>query len=169
MEVVHADAVTTADWEQIAEDEEDPFNVGGMGLAWRPKELHTVGREGGRILAHVGLTVAVMVAGGREFTVAGVGSVVVTPPERGRGRLTPVMEAALARAAALGPEFAILFCGAHNEGLYARYGFATIAAPVTIDQPEGATRTMPDLAMWRALREGARWPDGPVRLRGHPF
>jgi predicted N-acetyltransferase YhbS len=169
MEVAHVDAVTPAQWAQISAGEEDAFHVGNMDLTWRRKELHTVGREGDRILAHVGLTIVVVAAGGREFTAAGVGSVIVTAPERGRGRLTAVMEAALARAAALGPEVALLFCGAHNEGLYGRYGFRTVTAPVTIDQPYGEARTMPDLTMWRAQRPGADWPQGPVRLRGYPF
>src|SRR5918911_450881 len=68
----------------------------------RAKELHTIGRADGRLLSHVGLTLAVVEIAGAPFVVVGVGAVIVTWSERGRGRLRPVLEAALERAEALG-------------------------------------------------------------------
>jgi hypothetical protein len=97
-----------------------------------------------------------------------VGTVLVARRERGRGRLRPVFEAALARAETLGPRFALLFCAARNEWLYERYGFRALADPVTVDQPDGSA-VMPTSAMWRPLTAGPAWPEGPVRLRSLPF
>jgi predicted GNAT family N-acyltransferase len=170
MEVAHVDAYTEADRAQVRDGEEDPY--GGLGLSaidWRPRELHTVGRAHGRILVHVGLTLAVAEVAGAPLVVVGVGGVMVARSERGRGRLRPVLEAALARAETLGPERALLFCADPRVAMYARFGFARIAAPVTVDQADGATLVFPHVTMWRPLRAGAYWPPGPVRLRGLPF
>jgi hypothetical protein len=98
----------------------------------------------------------------------GVGGVLVARSQRGRGRLRPVLDAALARAETLGPRFALLFCAAFREPMYAGFGFRALADPVTVDQPEGSA-VMPTSAMWRPLQPGAAWPDGPVRLRSLPF
>jgi hypothetical protein len=87
---------------------------------------------------------------------------------RDQGHLRPVFDAALERAKTLGPDTAMLFCAEWNVALYAHFGFREIAAPVTVDQP-GGPKAMSDHAMWRPLREGATWPDGPVRVRGLPF
>jgi predicted N-acetyltransferase YhbS len=169
IEVAHVDAFTPADREAIADGEADPYSGERLALSWRPKELHTVGREDGRLLSHVGLTLAVAEVAGAPFVVVGVGGVIVTWSQRGRGRLTPVMEAALARAETLGPERALLFCAERRAPMYARFGFEPLAGPVTVDQPDGRTLVFPDFTMWRPLRPGAGWPAGPVRLRGAPF
>jgi hypothetical protein len=79
------------------------------------------------------------------------------------------VEAALERAAALGPERALLFCSLENSRRYSRFGFRAIAAPVVADQPDGTTVEMGEVCMWRPLRAGATWPDGPVRLLALPF
>jgi hypothetical protein len=52
--------------------------------------------------------------------------------------------------------------------VYGRVGFAEIAAPVWADQP-GVRVRVPMRAMWRPLREGARWPPGRVDVHGAPF
>ena len=67
----------------------------------------------------------------------GVGGVIVNRDHRGKGQLRPVFEAALERAATLGPDTAMLFCAEWNVALYAHFGFIEIDAPVTVDQPDG--------------------------------
>jgi GNAT superfamily N-acetyltransferase len=168
MEVVHVEDVSDAEGDELYDGEDDPFAGVGEGIRWRPKELHTVGREDGRTVSHVGLTVAVAEAAGAAFAVVGVGGVLVARRERGRGRLRPVLEAALARAETLGPRYALLFCAAYREGIYAGFGFRPLAAAVTVDQPDGPA-VMPVSSMWRPLQPGAAWPEGPVRLRSLPF
>jgi GNAT superfamily N-acetyltransferase len=169
MEVVHVADVSDAEGDELYDGEDDPYGGVGGGIRWRHKELHTVGRIGGRMVGHVGLTVALAEVERTPFAVVGVGGVLVARRERGRGRLRPVLEAALARAETLGPRFALLFCAARNEWLYERYGFRALADPVTVDQPDDGTAVMPTAAMWRPLAAGAAWPPGPVRLRSLPF
>jgi hypothetical protein len=168
MEVVHVAKVSDAETAELYDGEADPFAGVGFGIRWRSKELHTVGRDGGRTVAQVGLTVALAEVAGTPFAVVGVGGVLVARRERERGRLRPVLEAALARAETLGPRFALLFCAAFREGIYARFGFTALAGPVTVDQPDRSA-LMPTSTMWRPLAAGAAWPEGPVRLRSLPF
>ena len=118
--------------------------------------------DGDRPLAAVGLVVAET----DVFPVVGVGGVIVTRSHRGRGLLRPVMEAALERAATLGPDVAMLFCASHDVARYARFGFAEIPGPVTVDQPDGRVIEMAPHVM---MRGPAPLPGGPVRLRGLPF
>ena len=101
--------------------------------------------------------------------VVGLGGVIVLAAHRGRGLAREVVEAALVRARALGPEFAMLFCLADRRGLYAKLGFAVVDAEVHVEQPDAGLVAIALCTMWRALRPGARWPDGPVTLRGLPF
>ena len=75
---------------------------------------------------------------------------------------------ALRRAATLGPALAILFCHRDRAGLYLRHEFAEIPPPVLVQQPGGFAE-IPQVAMWRALREGASLSPGKVRLLSLPF
>src|SRR5262249_7014127 len=99
-------------WAEIVDGEHEPF--GNDEFEWRAKELFTLCVEDGRALASVGLVVAD--AGG--FDVVGVGDVIVTHSRRGEGLLRPTLDAALERAATLGPERAMLFCNTKRAPMY---------------------------------------------------
>ena len=58
--------------------------------------------------------------------VVGVGGVIVNRDHRDQGQLRPVLDAALERAATLGPDTAMLFCAEWNVALYAHFGFVEI-------------------------------------------
>jgi predicted N-acetyltransferase YhbS len=169
IEVAHLEAWTPEARAELYDGEARPFGGETDRLGWRDKELHTVGRLDGRVVSHVGLTVAIAEVAGTAFAVVGVGGVVVSQSQRGRGRLRPVLEAALERAATLGPERAMLFCAERRVAMYARFGFHRLGDPVTIDRPGGGTWPFPEVTMWRPLRPGVEWPAGPVRLHGLPF
>jgi predicted N-acetyltransferase YhbS len=154
---------------ELEGDEVDPFDVGGVTLQFRPKERHVALQdERGRLVASAGMVITEVEAGGRRFPVVGFGGVIVNAEHRGRGLGRRVVEAALARAAELGPELSMLFCLPDRVGLYDRLGFTEITEEVRVKQPIGDA-VMPIRTMWRALREGARWPAGPVLLHGLPF
>jgi predicted N-acetyltransferase YhbS len=161
--------LTEQQWAELVDGEDDPFGVAGDPTEWREKTHHTTLRDGGgRLIASVGLVVADVTAGGEPFSVVGVGGVIVTWEHRGHGHLHALLGDALERAATLGPERAMLWCSGANVALYSRFGFETIAVPVTVDQPGGETQLLMG-AMWRPLREGAGWPEGDVRVLGLPF
>jgi GNAT superfamily N-acetyltransferase len=153
---------------QLEGDEEDPFGAAGTSIKWQAKHQHVALSDGGRLVASTGLVVVDVEVGGERFPVAGVGGVIVARAHRGQGLMRRVVEAALERAATLGPERALLFCSVENARRYARFAFQAIAAPVVVEQPEG-TAEMGEVSMWRPLRPGAGWPDGPVRVLGLPF
>jgi predicted N-acetyltransferase YhbS len=166
IEVVELEGLTPADHAELAAGEAEPF--GDVELDWREPERYLALRDGGRLVAAAGLLVATVETGGDVFDVVGVGGVMVSRPRRGQGLMRRVLDAALARAEQLGPAFAMLFCSDDNAARYARFGFREIDAPVTSRQPDG-TVEMDEVTMWRPLREGARWPDGDVRVLGLPF
>ncbi len=151
-------------WDALIADENDPFGMGDDRTEWRRKEHFTLLYDADRPIAAAGLVVVETDHG----ETVGVGGVIVTRDYRDQGHLRPVLDAALERAATLGPDTAMLFTAEWNVSLYAHFGFIEITAPVTVDQPGGPMETT-DHVMWRPLREGATWPDGPVRVRGLPF
>ncbi len=170
VEFVELDALTEQDWDAVVAGEHHPFGSVGAELAWRPKDRHFALREqDGRLLALAALVyVAVEIEGSGGLDVVGLGGVIVTPAERGRGLMLEVVEPTLALAEKMGPERAMLFCRPELAAVYRRLGFEEIAAPVWADQPAGPVQ-MPMRAMWRALRAGAAWPPGRVHVSGLPF
>jgi GNAT superfamily N-acetyltransferase len=170
MELADIGPLTVDQRLQLEGDEPDPFDVARLGpIDSRRKEQHVVLRADGRLVASVGMLVAaVEVARGERFEVVGVGGVIVVAEHRGRGLARVVLDAALERAATLGPDFALLFCHERVSGLYAKLGFRMLPPPVLVQQLDSVI-AMPQPAMWRALREGAQWPPGDVFVRSLPF
>jgi predicted N-acetyltransferase YhbS len=155
---------------ELEGDEEDPFDAVGSTLTWRRKERHVaLRRPDGRLVASAGLLLAeVQIDDGAPIAVVGVGGVLVSEPQRGQGLADRVIREALARAAAMGPAVAILFCHPDRAGLYVRHGFSELPPPVMVEQPDGLAR-MPQVTMWRALSDGGELPRGRVVVRSLPF
>jgi len=169
LELVEFGALSDAHRDQLEGDEIDPFDAAGIALVYGPKERHVaLADPEGRLVASTGLIRSEVEAGGERFAVVGIGGVIVNAAHRGRGLARRVVEAALERAAAMGPERAVLFCHADRAGLYERLGFALVDGPVRVRQPNEYA-VMPQLTMWRPLRPGVGWPDGPVVVRTLPF
>ena len=168
MELVELGRLTPEDRAQLEGDEADPFGAAGNELTWQRKDRHVALKHDGRLVASTGLVIVDVEVAQELFPVAGLGGVIVARAHRGQGLMRRVVEAALELAATLGPERALLFCSEENSRRYARFGFQPLAAAVVADQPDG-TAEMGEVCMWRPLRPGAGWPDGPVRLLGLPF
>jgi predicted N-acetyltransferase YhbS len=170
MELVEFRALPDRVRADVVGDEQDPWDSAGLPpLQWRDKEQHVALRdERGQYLASAGVLVVEAEAGGARFRVAGLGGVIVNRAHRGQGLSLRVIEAALAKAATLGTDFVLLFCHADRIGLYTRFGFEEVAADVLVQDGDGQL-TMPMHTMWRALRPGPTWPQGPVVLHSPPF
>jgi predicted GNAT family N-acyltransferase len=157
-------------WEELIAGEHAPFGDIGTELSWREKTLNLGLRaDDGQLLAAAGLVIAGVRAGEPEpFEVTGLGGVIVTRAERGRGYGRIVIERALERALEWPPERAMLFCVPRNVALYRKFGFREIGAPVEVMQG-GEQVVMPMCAMYKPLRGDPRWPAGPVHVLGEPF
>ena len=104
-------------------------------------------------------------SGGETFDVVGFGGVIVTRTRRGQGLARRVMEAAIARAAELGPERGLLFCRPDRAGLYTKPRLRQARrARSTSASWTASARTMPLDTMWRPLAPDATWPAGPVSV-----
>jgi predicted N-acetyltransferase YhbS len=159
MQVIEFGALTAARRSELEGDEDDPFGSRGNPLHYRPKDLHVALQDkAGRLVASTGIVVVEAEVEEERFPVVGLGGVIVTEGQRGRGLGRRVIEAALRKAETLGPAFALLFCYDDRMGLYRKLGFAEVAAEVVVEQPTGP-----------ALREDSRWPPGSVILHSLPF
>jgi predicted GNAT family N-acyltransferase len=172
VELLALGRLTDAQRAELDADEKDSFGADEDGLDWRDKDLYVVLRgPSGRLVARAGLVLAqVHVSPADEaFAVVGIGDVLVTETERGRGYAREVLSGALCRAATLGPERAMLFCHESLAGMYKQLGFIDVPDPVRVDQADG--EVLIDLrTMWRPLSPDApTWPTGEVRLHGLPF
>lgn len=169
MEVIEFGRLTDAFRHELEGDEPDPFEARGNPLTYRPKDRHVALRDGGgQLVASTGMVVVEVEVEQRRFPVVGLGGVIVNAQHRGRGLAREVLEAALAKAGDIGPDFALLFCHANRMGLYRKVGFTELDAPVTVKQSTGYAN-MRQRIMWRALREGAEWPPGLVLVHSLPF
>ncbi|MGA5266805.1 GNAT family N-acetyltransferase [Streptomyces lydicamycinicus] len=167
--VVRLTRFTRTELSELAGDGEDAFGVSWTGLTWRAKEEHFGIERDGRLVAHTGLVTVPLSIGAVETRAVGVGGVIVAPDLRGQGLVRIVMTAALEHARTRGPEYGLLFCMPHLLPLYERFGWQQLHEEVEVEQPEDTTAIMPLRTMWVPLREGARWPVGPVRLRSLPM
>lgn len=168
-DVVELGELSAADRAQLEGDETDPFDGAGSPVQFRAKERHVALRDtGGSLIASAGLTRSEAEVGGTRFEVVGIGGVIVNAAHRGQGLARTVVEAAVDRARAEGPDFAILFCHADRVGLYLRLGFRPITERVLVRQPHGYV-PIPQRTMWRPLHDGAVWPAGPPVIHTLPF
>jgi len=171
--LVELEEVTDEQWAEIIGDEIEPWG-GGVGerMSWREKGWYVAAESWDDTLAALaGATVAgVDVEGDGSFDVLGIGGVFVRASKRGHGLALLVVKELLRRAEedTSSVDRAMLFCRPHLTGLYRKFGFREIEAPVWAEQPDGRVE-MPMPAMWRALAEHAQWPAGRVDLRGLPF
>jgi predicted N-acetyltransferase YhbS len=169
MELIEFGELSDADRADVEGDEADPFDAAGETLEFRGKELHVGLRtDDGRLVASAGITTAVVEVAGQRFDVVGLGGVIVKASFRGRGLARQVVEAAVERARAMGPEFIVLFCHPDRMGLYERLGFAAIDETVRVKQP-GGYEPLAQRTMWRALAPGATWPSGAPVIHTLPF
>lgn len=170
MELVEFDALPAEIRADLHGNEVDAFDAARLPpISWRPKTHHVVARsDDGLALASAGTLVVEVEVADERFEVIGVGGVLVKAEYRGRGLARTVVAAVLARASDLGLDFALLFCHDDRSGLYEKLGFTRVGGPVTVEQP-GGPLVIPQVTMWRALRPGADWPAGPLRVLGLPF
>ncbi|MFF4490339.1 GNAT family N-acetyltransferase [Streptomyces sp. NPDC001544] len=148
---------------------EDPFGVASAGLTWLPKEEHFGITHEGRLVAHAGLLRLPVAIGDTGTEVVGVGGVAVAPGMQGRGLARLVVTAAVEHARTMGPLHALLFCRPPLAPLYQHLGWHSLDEDVRVEQPGDRLVTMPLRTMVTPLRDGARWPSGPVRLLSLPM
>jgi predicted N-acetyltransferase YhbS len=170
MRLVELDRLSEPYWEELVAGEEEPFGGIGEELLWRDKTRNIGFRdEDGRLVAAGGVVLAeVGIGGASPFQVAGLGGLLVTRSQRGRGLARLLVGHLLEVASELEVQRAMLFCLPELMTLYAKFGFVGIEDPVWADQPEGRIE-VPMAAMWSPLSREATWPPGRVQLLGGPF
>jgi predicted GNAT family N-acyltransferase len=170
LEVIEFGRLDEAKRAELEGGEEDPFDARGNTLTWRPKDRHVALRQtDGRLVASTGFVLAdLRVEGEPPTPFVGIGGVFVNSDFRGQGLGNRIVVEALRLAQTLGPDLALLFCHRDRSGLYRKHGFIEIEPPVLVRQPDGYTE-VPQVAMWRPLREGATLAPGRLTVESLPF
>jgi predicted N-acetyltransferase YhbS len=169
VEIVEYGPLTDALRRELEGDEQDPFDARGIPLHFQPKDQHVGLRDdSGRLVASTGIVLSEVEVERERFAVVGLGGVIVSAQYRGRGLGREVVQAALSKAATLGPPFALLFCHEDRAGLYQKVGFTPIDAEVVVWQSAGYA-SMPQQTMWRPLHGRREWPRGRVVVHSLPF
>src|SRR4029077_19784178 len=90
VELVELGPLTDEDWAVVLDGEVAAFGPVGEALEWLPKDRHLALRDdAGRLVAFVGASVVdVAVDGAGEFSVVGIGSLVVHRDQRGKGLMS---------------------------------------------------------------------------------
>ncbi len=170
MRLVELDRLVESYWEELVAGEQEPFGGIRENLVWRDKTRNLGVREGdGRLVAAAGVVLAeVRIERESCFEVAGLGGLIVTRSERGRGLARMLRHGLIELAGELEARRAMLFCAPKLMSFYREFAFVAIDAPVWADQPGGRIE-MPLQGMWKALDDEAKWPSGRVELQGEPF
>lgn len=168
VEIRVSEKLTEEEWRTLFEWGENIFGSEDLQYRWRPKDLHFLLEEGGRVLSHVGLLRHEVSAGGRAVEVAGVGGVATVPEAHGRGLAQRGMRhAAEFFCHEWGTEFGLLFCRDALVHFYERLGWQVVTDPVEIEQPDGPVVCSMNVMVLPC--GGRRWPEGPVALRSLPW
>jgi aminoglycoside 2'-N-acetyltransferase I len=168
VEIRFAETLTDEERQTLFGWGEHIFGIEDVGYHWRPKDLHFITEEDGRVVSHVGVLKTTVTAGGREVTVGGIGGVVTIPEAQGRHHV----HAAMRRAAEFictepGVEFGMLFCLPRLAPFYARQGWQLVEEEVEFEQPSGKV-VWPYHVMVLPCGERA-WPAGRVEVVGLPW
>ncbi|HOX04923.1 MAG TPA: GNAT family N-acetyltransferase [Planctomycetota bacterium] len=133
-------------------------------------EFSLLGREGGRILGHVGIVTRQVTCGGRPARIAGIQNLAVLSEARKSGLSRRLMTESMAEAARRGIRWGLLFCVPGLERFYASLGWRTLAVPVTEagGDGRGSLITAKNIAMSLDLA-GEPFPAGAIDLRGRDW
>ena len=168
VEIRVAEKLTEAEKHTLFEWGENIWGVEDLRYRWRPKDLHFMLEEDGRLVSHVGLVRHAVRAGGQAVDVAGVGGVVTVPEAQGRGLAQRGMRhAAEFFCHEWGVEFGLLFCRDALVAFYERLGWQMVEAPVFVEQPDGPVESTINVMVLPC--DGRAWPAGEVRLESFPW
>jgi len=146
----------------------DLSNVARYRLTWRPKDLHVLRYENGRLVAKASILKHQVFVNGQPVWVAGVGGVVTVPAVQGRGHASAIMEyVAVYIRDHLGMSFGLLFCREALVRFYVRFGWHLIQDEVMINQPDGEVPS--PLPVMVLACSAVSWPAGSLRLASEPW
>ncbi len=143
-----------------------PFTGFRSWSSGRP-ELRLVGRDGTRIVAHVGILRRFLQVDGRAQLVGDVGLVAVDPAAQGRGLGGALLGRAAAVLRELGMPFGFLTCGEQVEGFYAGAGWMRVDNPTRMVRSDGTVQVYGGMSMvLPVLASMGDWPVGRVDRNG---
>jgi GNAT superfamily N-acetyltransferase len=129
-----------------------------------------IGREAGRVVAHVGVVDRTITVGGTPLRVAGVESVYVLPEYRGQRRTGSVLVAAIEEANRRQLDCGLLFCLPELAKVYTACGWHALGPRPIIRAEDGQELPLPakNMALFHPLRV-PQFPEGLIHLGGNDW
>lgn len=130
-------------------------------------ELRLIGRDGARIVAHLGVLRRFLQVDGSAQLVGDVGLVAVDPAAQGRGVGALLLERGAVALHELDVPFGFLTCGDRVEGFYARSGWVRVTGPTRMVRSDGTVQVYGGASMVLPVRASVTdWPVGRVDRNG---
>ena len=143
-----------------------PFTGFRSWSSGRP-ELRLVGRDGPRVVAHLGLLRRFLRVDGRAQLVGDVGLVAVDPSVQGRGIGAVLLDRAASTLRELAMPFGFLTCGDQVERFYAGAGWVRVDNPTRMVRSDGTVQVYGGVSMvLPVLATRSDWPAGRVDRNG---
>ena len=147
-----------------------PLELPADSYSWSAPSWSMLVKEGGHIVAHVGVVYRVIQVGNLRVPVGGICGVMTLKDWRGRG----YARAALAKATAfvalqLWAPFAVVISPTEDTAFYEHVGWRVAEAPIQCEQPTGRVTLEREVALWLACQGDAHWPSGSINLGGTPW
>ncbi|MBN9100293.1 MULTISPECIES: GNAT family N-acetyltransferase [unclassified Pseudonocardia] len=143
-----------------------PFTGFRSWSSGRP-ELRLVGRDGVRVVAHLGILRRFLQVDGRAQLVGDVGLVAVDPVAQGRGVGGELLRRAAGGLRELEMPFGFLTCGEQVEGFYAGAGWVRVESPTRMVRSDGSVQLYGGVSMvLPVLASRSDWPVGRVDRNG---
>lgn len=121
----------------------------------------------GVVVAHVGVVVRAVTAGGAAVTVAGIQNFAVRPAWRGTGLGAALMRGAMDEAQRRGIPYGLLFCVPALEPYYRALGWLALGAAARMDYDGRTDVPIPGKNISMAIALGAApFPAGDIHLGG---
>ena len=132
------DRLTEAEHHQLFGWGENIFGDDGLGIQWRPKEVHFLLSVEGKLVSHVGALKHPIKLDQQQLMVGGVGSVVTIPSAQRQGYAGQLLRHVVqVFQQEWQVEAGILFCNPAKQAFYGSLGWQPVTCPVWMEQPKG--------------------------------
>ena len=164
LEIRLAETMTQEEAKILFDWGDDVFGARHISFHCRKSDVHFMGYADGQLVSHLGLVKAEVPVAGQPVAVGGIGGVVTIGPAQHRGYARQMLRQAAAYLCETWPvEFGMLFCLPRLVPFYSGLGWQQVAAPVSIDQPEGRVAS-PMLVMVKPCQSERVWPAGALEM-----
>ena len=168
VEIKHVDTLDAIAKQQLFDWGDDIFGVQILNLQWRPKDLHFLLYNDGKLASHAGILKHIIRVTDEPIVVAGLGGVVTLPEAQRRGFARRLVQQCMSvMESEWKVEAGLLFCLPRMVRYYESLAWQVLESSVMIEQPRG--KIVSPLRVMVLPFGGMNWPPGTVELQSLPW